>query len=48
MFAGYLLASGLHDAEARILPESEALLVVAFVALAAPASSGSARKTQTT
>ena len=37
VFAGYLLASGLHElAEAGIFPESEALLVAAFVALAAP------------
>jgi high-affinity iron transporter len=37
VFAGYLLASGLHElAEAEVIPESEALLVVAFVALAAP------------
>jgi high-affinity iron transporter len=37
LFAGYLLASGLHElAEAGVLPESEALLIAAFVALAAP------------
>ena len=37
VFAGYLLASGLHElAEAEVIPESEALHVVAFVALAAP------------
>jgi len=37
LFAGYLLASGLHElAEAGVLPESEALVVGAFVALAAP------------
>ncbi len=37
VFAGYLLASGLHElAEAEIIPESEALLVGAFAALAAP------------
>ena len=37
LFAGYLLASGLHElAEAGVLPESEALLVVAFAALAVP------------
>jgi high-affinity iron transporter len=37
LFAGYLLASGLHElAEAGVLPESEALLVGSFVALAAP------------
>ncbi len=37
VFAGYLLASGLHElAEAGIIPESEALLVAAFAALAAP------------
>ena len=37
LFAGYLLASGLHElAEAGVFPESEALLVGAFVALAAP------------
>ena len=37
LFAGYLLASGLHElAEAGIFPESEALLVGAFAALAAP------------
>ena len=37
VFAGYLLASGLHElAEAEIIPESEALLVAAFAALAAP------------
>jgi high-affinity iron transporter len=37
VFAGYLLASGLHElAEAGVIPESEALLVAAFAALAAP------------
>jgi high-affinity iron transporter len=37
LFAGYLLASGLHElAEAGVLPESQALLVGAFVLLAAP------------
>ncbi len=37
LFAGYLLASGLHElAEAGVFPESEALVVGAFVALAAP------------
>jgi high-affinity iron transporter len=37
VFAGYLLAFGLHElAEAGVLPESEALLVVAFAALAGP------------
>ncbi|HEX2428111.1 MAG TPA: FTR1 family protein [Gaiellaceae bacterium] len=37
VFAGYLLASGLHElAEAGVVPESEALLVAAFAALAAP------------
>jgi high-affinity iron transporter len=37
LFAGYLLASGLHElAEAGVVPESEALLVAAFAALAAP------------
>jgi len=37
VFAGYLLARGLHElAEGGILPESELLLVGAFVALAAP------------
>jgi high-affinity iron transporter len=37
VFAGYLLAFGLHDlAEAGVLPENEALIVGAFVALAAP------------
>jgi high-affinity iron transporter len=37
VFAGYLLAMGLHElAEAGVLPESEALLVAAFAALAAP------------
>ena len=36
-FAGWLLAQGLHEfAEAGVLPESEALLLLAFVALAAP------------
>lgn len=37
LFAGYLLAMGLHElAEAGVLPESEALLVASFLALAAP------------
>jgi len=37
VFAGYLLASGLHElAEASVIPESEALLVAAFAALAGP------------
>ena len=37
LFAGYLLAQGLHElAEAGVLPESQALLVGAFAALAAP------------
>jgi high-affinity iron transporter len=37
VFAGYLLASGLHElAEAGVVPESEALLVAAFAALAGP------------
>jgi high-affinity iron transporter len=37
VFAGYLLASGLHElAEAEVIPESEALLVAAFAALAGP------------
>ena len=37
LFAGYLLASGLHElAEAGVLPESEALLVIAFAGLAVP------------
>ncbi len=37
VFAGWLLAMGLHElAEAGVFPESEPLLVVAFVALAAP------------
>jgi high-affinity iron transporter len=37
VFAAYLLAMGLHElAEAGVIPESEALLVVAFAALAAP------------
>src|SRR2546429_9457203 len=36
-FAGWLLASGLHEyAEAGVLPESELLLLGAFAALAAP------------
>jgi len=36
-FAGWLLAQGLHEfAEAGVLPESEALLILAFAALAAP------------
>ncbi|HSC92887.1 MAG TPA: FTR1 family protein [Gaiellaceae bacterium] len=38
LFAAWLLARGLHElAEGGVLPESEALLVVAFAALAAPA-----------
>ena len=37
VFAGYLLASGLHElAEAGVVPESEVLLVAAFAALAGP------------
>ena len=37
LFAGFLLASGLHElAEAGAFPESEALLAVSFLALAAP------------
>jgi high-affinity iron transporter len=37
LFAGYLLASGLHElAEAGVLAESEGLLVGAFLGLAAP------------
>jgi high-affinity iron transporter len=37
VFAGYLLASGLHElSEAGVIPESELLLVAAFVALAGP------------
>ena len=37
LFAGYLLASGLHElAEAEVIPESEALLIGAFAALAIP------------
>jgi high-affinity iron transporter len=37
VFAGWLLAQGLHElGEAGVLPESEALLVAGFVALAAP------------
>jgi high-affinity iron transporter len=37
VFAGYLLAMGLHElSEAGVIPESEALLVLAFAALAAP------------
>jgi high-affinity iron transporter len=37
VFAGYLLAMGLHElAEAGVIPESELLLVAAFAALAAP------------
>lgn len=37
LFAGYLLALGLHElADAGVIPESELLLVGAFVALAAP------------
>ena len=37
VFAGYLLASGLHElAEAGVLPESQLLLVASFLALAVP------------
>ncbi len=37
LFAGYLLALGLHElAEAGVFPESEALLVGSFLALAVP------------
>lgn len=37
VFAGYLLAFGLHElAEAGVIPESELLILGAFVALAAP------------
>jgi high-affinity iron transporter len=37
LFAGYLLAFGLHElADAGVFPQNEALLVGAFVALAAP------------
>jgi high-affinity iron transporter len=37
VFAGYLLAMGLHElSEAGVIPESEVLLVAAFAALAAP------------
>jgi high-affinity iron transporter len=37
LFAGYLLAFGLHElAEAGVFPESELLIAGAFVALAAP------------
>lgn len=37
LFAGFLLASGLHElAEAGVIPESEVLLVGAFLALAVP------------
>jgi len=37
VFAAYLLAAGLHElAEAGVFPESEALLLVAFAALAGP------------
>ena len=37
LFAGYLLASGLHElAEAGVFPENEMLLVAAFALLAAP------------
>lgn len=37
LFAGWLLANGLHElGEGGVIPESEALLVGAFVALAAP------------
>lgn len=38
LFAGYLLAQGVHElAEAGVLPESEPLLVGAFTSLAVPA-----------
>jgi high-affinity iron transporter len=37
IFAGWLLANGLHElAEGGVIPESEALLIGAFVALAGP------------
>jgi high-affinity iron transporter len=37
LFAGWLLANGLHEfAEGGVLPESEALLIGAFAALAGP------------
>ena len=37
LFAGWLLANGLHElAEGGLLPESEALLLAGFTALAAP------------
>jgi high-affinity iron transporter len=37
VFAGYLVAMGLHElSEAGVIPESEILLVTAFAALAAP------------
>jgi high-affinity iron transporter len=37
LFAGWLLAMGLHElAEGGVIPESEALLVAAFVGLAGP------------
>ena len=37
VFAGWLLAQGLHElSEAGVIPESEALLVIAFLALAVP------------
>src|SRR5438874_1666484 len=37
LFAGWLLARGLHElSEAGVLPESTLMLVAAFVALAAP------------
>jgi high-affinity iron transporter len=37
LFAGFLLASGLHElAEAGVFPENEALLIAAFAALSAP------------
>ncbi len=37
LFAGYLLARGLHElGEAGLFPEGEALLAGAFLALAAP------------
>jgi high-affinity iron transporter len=37
VFAGYLVAMGLHElSEAGVIPESELLLIAAFAALAAP------------
>jgi high-affinity iron transporter len=37
LFAGWLLASGLHElAEGGVIPESEGLLIAAFAALAGP------------